>query len=585
MSTKTNFKRIALVAVAALGLGVLSSVPSQALVTGLTVNVTNGTAKTNVSDTSTAAKVEVSFLGAATTDSVSLSVVPKSVPAGAVVAAKLVYTDTATTIANTSTLDSVYAYASATSVKNVDSITSISTGGSFRIRQHTSPVANSYLGGTFQLWLDTTTVASSALVVGTYTYTLIVTSYDAGIANATITTKDVSIVISTPSATSSAGTSTAYLNGVSGQLADSTTLTSVATSSDTVRAYIMVTLKDADGVVTNAAESVTITTNVGTVGTSTNRGRSVKAIYNAGATNVYSVWSDGTAGTATISISTPTITFPAKTMVFYASAPTTLTASVINSTLGVGSTTAIAVSAKDANGNAYAGTLYTYSDTAAVVSNDGTNTCSYNSATSRHECSIVGVSAGTAKITVRDASTVALSTVSSTAVSVTVSTAAAATVKLSFDKASYAPNEKAILTVTVLDSAGKVVPANSWSNLFATGGITSTAGFGANSADVTGVLIATASPALTLASAVTDPVKTYTMYMPAAGGTITVSATGGSSLPVAGQVKVSATATITDSGAAALAAVTALATTVASLKTLITTLTNLVLKIQKKVKA
>ena len=46
-----------------------------------------------------------------------------------------------------------------------------------------------------------------------------------------------------------------------------------------------------------------------------------------------------------------------------------------------------------------------------------------------------------------------------------------------------------------------------------------------------------------------------------------------------------ATATVTDSGAAALAAVTALATTVASLKTLITTLTNLVLKIQKKVKA
>jgi hypothetical protein len=50
-------------------------------------------------------------------------------------------------------------------------------------------------------------------------------------------------------------------------------------------------------------------------------------------------------------------------------------------------------------------------------------------------------------------------------------------------------------------------------------------------------------------------------------------------------VKVSASATVTDSGAAALAAVNALATTVASLRTLITTLTNLVLKIQKKVKA
>jgi hypothetical protein len=73
--------------------------------------------------------------------------------------------------------------------------------------------------------------------------------------------------------------------------------------------------------------------------------------------------------------------------------------------------------------------------------------------------------------------------------------------------------------------------------------------------------------------------------MPSSGGTFKATATGGASLPIAGQVAVSATATVTDSGSAALAAVTALATTVASLKTLITTLTNLVLKIQKKVKA
>jgi len=66
---------------------------------------------------------------------------------------------------------------------------------------------------------------------------------------------------------------------------------------------------------------------------------------------------------------------------------------------------------------------------------------------------------------------------------------------------------------------------------------------------------------------------------------VTLSATGGTGLPVAGRVAVTASATITDSGAAALAAVSALSTTVASLKTLITTLTNLVLKIQKKVKA
>jgi hypothetical protein len=79
----------------------------------------------------------------------------------------------------------------------------------------------------------------------------------------------------------------------------------------------------------------------------------------------------------------------------------------------------------------------------------------------------------------------------------------------------------------------------------------------------------------------------YTVYMPASGGAVTLTATGGTALAQSLRTLggITATATVTDSGAAALAAVTALATTVASLKTLITTLTNLVLKIQKKVKA
>ena len=94
------------------------------------------------------------------------------------------------------------------------------------------------------------------------------------------------------------------------------------------------------------------------------------------------------------------------------------------------------------------------------------------------------------------------------------------------------------------------------------------------------VAASTDTPLVTL-----DPIGQVTFFMPLSGGTVTVSGKGGTSLPTAGQVAVSASATVTDSGAAALAAVNALATTVASLKTLITTLTNLVLKIQKKVKA
>ena len=181
--------------------------------------------------------------------------------------------------------------------------------------------------------------------------------------------------------------------------------------------------------------------------------------------------------------------------------------------------------------------------------------------------------------------TIAAATVTSNEVTVTVSNALPATVKLAFNKASYAAGEKAYITVTVLDSAGKTMQGTTYSNLFATGGISSSYAFGAGSDTLTAVelIIDKANSATTPTTA---GAKTYTVYMPTGStGSVKITATGGTSLPVAGQVEVSATATVTDNAAAALAAVTALATTVASLKTLITTLTNLVLKIQKKVKA
>ena len=62
MSTTTNFKRIALVAVAALGLGVLSSVPSQAAVANLTVTAVNGTSSFESSDSRTAGTLTITGL-------------------------------------------------------------------------------------------------------------------------------------------------------------------------------------------------------------------------------------------------------------------------------------------------------------------------------------------------------------------------------------------------------------------------------------------------------------------------------------------------------------------------------------------
>jgi hypothetical protein len=280
-------------------------------------------------------------------------------------------------------------------------------------------------------------------------------------------------------------------------------------------------------------------------------------------------------------------------MSFYAAAPTTLTASVPTPILGIGSNSdAIRVTAVDATGVNWAGAVYVYASSAADALIAGSATpvaCTWSAANNFHSCPVTGTAVGTAKFKAIDASTVAAATKTSNEVSAVVGANAVATVKLSFDKATYAPGERARIYVTPLDSAGKEIAAATFANLLAAGGIStasaiSFAGSTTTADSLTAVSITTKANSSSTSGAKAGAME-YTVYMPTAGGTVTISATGGTSLPVAGRVAVTASATVTDSGAAALAAVNALATTVASLKTLITTLTNLVLKIQKKVKA
>jgi len=609
MSTKTNFKRIALVAVAALGLGVLSSVPSQAL-SSLTITVTNGSPTKVKQDSTNAATINLAgFLGAA--DSVSVTVLEKSIPSGATGVIPVLFrlessTATATPVIDTQVASSAaassdttrtnaqqgelngQAYAALTS--GLGKIRASSTIG-MRISSTTDQNINQNLG----LQLDTPT---GTKVNGTYTYTVVVRQIDASLnaASNSVRTFDVSLVVAATTAestTPSAANSTVVFSPSGG--GTEAAVSGVATASTAATGIIEVKLRNASSSPTlAAAESVTVTTTSGTVGINGGTfGRSVILAYTStgvAATDSLTVQlrPDGSVGTATITISTPTVSFANRTATFYASAPATYVVTPLISTLGAGSNAAaLGVVAKDSSGNIWSGTLYTYSATVASVSDTGTS-CSYVAANSRHECTLTGVSAGTAAITVRNsaaATGIASTTVSSAATTVTVSTASAATVKLAWDKASYAPGEKATLLVSVLDSTGKSVGSNTFANLFATGGISLSTAAGNGSDTLTAVALTTRSLASLALGTGTDPVAAYTVYMPVAGGTFKASATGGISLPTAGQVAVSASATVSDSGAAALAAVTALATTVASLKTLITTLTNLVLKIQKKVKA
>jgi hypothetical protein len=600
MSTTTNFKRIALVAVAALGMGVLSSVPSQAAVSAVTVTVANGTSTIQTgstggtSDTTTAGTITLTAL-VGVGDSVTVSASAKSIPAGATRSALLGIIESSTT--------SGYARTDVDNDVKMATALAIGTAGAARFDSAsvTSAVytiaggAAGYIGAKFFLQLESGT---GTTIAGTYTYTVTIKSlsYESALGTYSIATQtaDVSIVVAalaSASETVDPTNSNAYINDTAATAVDEA-LSSVATASNTAVGYLYISLKNASGGGA-ARESVTVSTNIGQVGDSgSNRGRSVVLKYDNDSGVSYPIYPDGTAGTATFTISTPSKSFGTKTMSFYAKAAKTMTATVATPNLKVGTNAdSVRVTAVDANGIAWSGAAYIYASSAADALIAGSVTpslCTWDADDARHECSITGTTAGTAKFKIIDAATVALATATSNEVSVVVNSNTAASVKISFDKAAYAPNERARIYVTPLDSAGKELASTTLSNLFASGGISVNGALtypvGQPAESLTAVSITTAANSSSTTGAKPGALV-YTVFMPAAGGAVTISATGGTSLPLAGQVAVTATATVTDSGAAALAAVTALATTVASLKTLITTLTNLVLKIQKKVKA
>jgi hypothetical protein len=552
---------------------------------------TAGTATRIVADSTTQQTVTIAFTANADTDSILVNAYQTSGPSGALAnTARMRFVDTLTSLANTGVISAEVGGAlGRPSVLRVDTSFAGTTG--------------MYIEGktgynVAKLGIQITDSATTAALVGTYTYNVIaqpISIARGAVASEAVTTT-VTITISALAAESrvpSAANSTAIFSPSGGSTEEA--VSGVATASTTPIGNIQIKLRNASSSGTlPGAESVTVTTTAGTVGmVGGTFGRSVVLAYNnngVAATDSITVQlrPDGTVGVATITISTPSVSFASRTATFYSAAPATLVATSLNSTLGSGSNAAaVGVVAKDSAGNAWMGTLYAYSATAGVISDTGTS-CSYVAANARHECTLTGVAAGTSAITFRNstaATGIAATTVNSNAVTMTVSTAAPASVKLAWNKATYAPGEKATLLVQVLDSTGKPVAANTFANLFTTGGISLSVAAGNGSDTLTAVSNTTYSLASLALGTSTDPVKAYTVYMPVSGGAVKATATGGTSLPAAGQVEVSATATVTDSAAAALAAVNALATTVASLRTLITTLTNLVLKIQKKVKA
>jgi len=276
------------------------------------------------------------------------------------------------------------------------------------------------------------------------------------------------------------------------------------------------------------------------------------------------VYGDGRAGKGTLTIAVNGVTVKTYTIVFYGGVASIKAAANYNVLAADAANTSVAtISAYDANGTLVpylaAGTFSATVSTATVLtsstgfSEDSNVTAVYGGSgnyLADVTTSPVATSGNTATVTYKY--TNALGTVfSASPISVSIG-GSVKTVKLAFDKASYAPGEKATVTVTTSDSAGN--PAKGTPTVFAAGALTSNSASQGlpNAADVD-VLI--------------NGKKTFTVYAPASTGTWTISG-----LDVNGNA-VSASATVAAADiAAAQAAISTLQTSVAALQTTVASL-------------
>jgi len=369
MSTTTNFKRIALVAVAALGLGVLSSVPSQATINSDVLTLSSATAAQTTAETYTAtsATVSMSFFGAKG-DSMTLTTALIEAPAGSTSVPVLRLVETSSAV-----IDSAVAIRGAGATTT--GVTTIDVGTDSK--KDSSTVGLNVTSGISAISSTATTSIKYAIYManqnrnvsgpaaGTYKVKITPAAVGVGpLVNATAQTITITVTTAASASTvASATTSTAVM--VSGETADAalhatdSTVSTVKTLSTDAAANIYVNLLNASSVAANESITATITGN-GTLGIGTDKanatikGRSI--ILKMG--EYIGVFADGNAGTGTITITSTTGGVQigtVKTVTWTATTPTTIAAPSIaateSSVIAVAGSTTVWAFAKDGTNN------------------------------------------------------------------------------------------------------------------------------------------------------------------------------------------------------------------------------------------
>jgi trimeric autotransporter adhesin len=385
----TTIKRIALVAVAALGLGVLSVAPSQAAVQDLTVTVTaNGTPTLSSQDTRTAAAFTVAgLLDAGTADTVSVTVIQKTIPAGAATPTLLlgfVETTTAATKAD-DTATGIFAAQLAKHESTTGGITLSAAG-----------VA--YVGAKFTAQFETGT----ATLAGTYTYTVIAKPFTSGVAGVaktadlTLTIAAAAVVVPGAPVASKAK---AYIQAMN-TYPTGTVLADSATSGSFVAGTQVGTIRLSNIGATDAAAFDTITvamTGVGYVkiAGSTTQGRNF-VVPNEDVLDL-EIFADGTSGTGTITLTTVAGASFVKTATFFDTKPSKAVATAAKAYIKAGTgevAEVFSVVVTDVLGNPVTNATITAAATDTATTVGGAASCGTYDATDKvYYCAVKGLSA------------------------------------------------------------------------------------------------------------------------------------------------------------------------------------------------
>jgi len=652
MSTKTTFKRVALVTVAALGFGVLSTVPSSAVHQADTFVLSASTSAQTTAETytATAATATIGFQSSGEADSMSVTASIVSAPAGntSYPYLRLVETTSAVVGGTASALKTAYgAQAASAAVKGSANALTAFVSSSAGASSVTAVSAK------FALYLASNSDATVApAVAGTYVIKLTPAVAGGGGAlqsaaqTVTITVTTASSLDKVPSASLSTVRLTAgdTTTPVTADTDDTIVISKAAT---TPAATISITQLNAAGS-TNASESITaIVTGAGTIvsGAAAYSGSigavKLTALTSTGArvltvkkSDIIQIFADGSSGAGTVTLTSSSgVAMGSVKVTFFDTKPVTVTPTVKKAYIAAGLSTSSVLEVKvvDSAGNSVTNATVTAypTDTTTTVASQTAQTGLYSSTKGAYVFALLGGSAtkfGPVAYTIKAVGAdTALTEVKSTA-TVTFSDIVATKVTITGD-ATGTPGATVTYTLTATEKNGYPVADTTYNGGSANGSIGgaifgdrvvsgwSTAPFGLTDTITTVSGVATskgvlpiagtakgtwtlsgdgtaASGAIAKAISFTDIVvsttvaNTDSLAAQAAAEEATAAANDATDAALSAAEAAEAATAMAQEAVDAVAELSAQVTSlISALRAQITALTNLVVKIQKKVKA